>query len=229
MKNKKVRVDCEQKVVWIKQRKYWFKENDSDEEDEVRMWYTHSKQIFEDEDGEKVRLTGIRSNFDPEPEGLEQVAIRVRKPKTLKFLNSILDRAAANSHRRKLKEKRGVSNHDKEEQQDSENEEKADRNMEESVSHRPSATVNVRLKSEISNFELNLRAAPSKKNKGLYNFSVHLGSQLKGYVEVKRNKIIGLGRQLQNLANAQLNDEEAEQEEDQEEDQGEVGEYGWPL
>jgi len=56
--------------------------------------------------------------------------------------------------------------------------------------------VNARLKSETSEYELNFRAAPSKKQKELYNFAVHLGSRLLGYVEVSPQLIAAFGRDL---------------------------------
>jgi transcriptional regulator with XRE-family HTH domain len=59
--------------------------------------------------------------------------------------------------------------------------------------------VNARLKSETSEYELNFRAAPSKKQKGLYNFAVHLGSRLLGYVEVSPQQIAAFGRDLATL------------------------------
>jgi transcriptional regulator with XRE-family HTH domain len=59
--------------------------------------------------------------------------------------------------------------------------------------------VNARLKSETSEYELNFRAAPSKKEKGLYNFAVHLGSRLLGYVEVSPQQIAAFGRDLATL------------------------------
>jgi hypothetical protein len=55
------------------------------------------------------------------------------------------------------------------------------------------------LKSAVSDYVLNIRVARSKKQKGLYNFSIHLGSKFLGYVEVPLERVMKLGRRLARL------------------------------
>lgn len=67
---------------------------------------------------------------------------------------------------------------------------------------RHQSAVNFALKSAASDYVLNFRAAPSKKQKDLYNVSVHLGSKFLGYVEVPVEQVVELGHRLAGVSRA---------------------------
>jgi hypothetical protein len=176
----------DEKVMW-KGRVYEFNSRTTKENSRCDFW-VESRKRFEDVHGHGKPII----IDDPEeaafvPEGYEPILIEVKKPAKLKFLNEAVNQAKAEQRERREQ----LSN------ADSSDPEHNPRGKEKKRVKNPS--VSVALKSTKSDFALNLRAAPSKKHEGLYNFSVHIGSKFCGYVEVPLEEIRELGRKLQTL------------------------------
>lgn len=213
--NKKWRIDLQCQTLSYKSHHFmWIGPADSDED---RIWY-YAKYVPEDEptdsDWDDIE--------DSEGNPAYQRRSRVKRRKLLRLLDQIVDKAERQKKQEGEEDREETIKHidyndgeetnddsdgDKDEvEEDTSDDTHADDDAEgsgrakpEEGGTKPKESVSVRLKSETSDYALNFRAARSKKQKDLYNFSVHLGSKFLGFVEVKRKSIVEFGRRLQEL------------------------------
>lgn len=207
MRDKNAKVDLDKRTIELDGTEYewdvYAGEDEQDEEDAYDddptvPWFKISKKWVTDGD-EKYRVADLDPDIDFEVEGLGAVRYRIKDPKLKKRLNRLRLKSVA-KYKKKMREK--------EQRKKSQRLEKGDDNRSGS---RPAVTtgdddapkrkeqsgaVNARLKSQASEYELNFRAAPSKKHPGLHNFAVHLGQRLLGFVEVPREEIVEFARQF---------------------------------
>jgi len=195
--SKEPRVDLKRKLVSLHGTGYSW---EYDQYGEKRFWSGPSKKYVIDEDsGERVRVEDL-GDIDLELEGFSTAWVRVNDPRVIKILDKAVRRARARRHREREQKRRRAKHRDPvPANAETAEAEPTEQDQGVKTTQGTKTTVNARLRSEVSDYELNFRAAPSKKNAALCNFSVHLGSKLLGYVEIKREAIVQFGRDLQQL------------------------------
>jgi hypothetical protein len=197
--NKRVKVDLENQTIRKGKQEYEWEMVEGNDGEEHRRWYRRDPGVYIDDEGNKHTEAEVEEYYsagadDHDDFDLRPRRTRVKDSKTCQHLAKLLKEA------RKKQRKNGT--HKKPPDSDgahSEQESERRDQVRENADAEPLRSVNARLKSQTSEFELTFRAAPSKKQEGLYNFAVHLGSRLLGYVEVKPEVIVTFGRQLQKL------------------------------
>lgn len=213
-KDAQLKVDLHHRIVYIGEKKYWYRRPHSDEEDRSRQWYRESKTLAyivgEDEDAddrekvpiEEIREAEKRRRETDGPIDWVPAERQVKDEAKIKLLNSLVDQAKTVRRKQKAAESKRMAE---------------SRNPDDQTKHAPKqsppntaikddqkeasrksgkSSVSFALKSATSDYVLNFRAAPSKKSTNLYNVAIHLGSKFLGYVEVPVETIVEFGQRL---------------------------------
>jgi hypothetical protein len=223
----KLHVDFEGKSVnWDDRPKYWWKVKHGRRiwyrESRKHGYHTDGDgNILDDKKrtiAELKRSASETTNY--EPFYWEPAKHNITTRETLKTLDSLVDQAEEKhrekaeaeqqkkreSHEQGRKSEKKDTNHpgsDRREnapRSDARAEKSGDAGQAKNKRAKQRSSVSFAFKSEVSDYVLNFRAAPSKKQKGLYNVAIHLGSKFLGYVDVRPEMLGELGRQLIDLS-----------------------------
>jgi hypothetical protein len=218
---KSMKVDLAEKIVyWKGERIFWWEtqhdtSTSSEDATDTRVWYTESKKHGYIDD-EKFRISDIRKMEEQqggEPLDWQPAEHRIKDPEMLECLNKFVDHAEAeqrNRDKQKAREeeskKKKVASHAPRQREGQARSHSVGNSESAKVpksaptkSSKQGSTVSFALKSETSDYILNIHVAPSKKHGGLHNFSIHLGSKFLGYVEVPAKQVRELGRRMELL------------------------------
>lgn len=195
----KVKVDLQNHTILLGGRQFEWVVKEGNDGENHRRWYRRDPGIYVDEEGNRITEAEVKEYYavgadDHDHFDLRPRRTRVKDSKTRQHLAKLLKEARKKQRKNGTRKKPPDSDGAHSEQES----ERPDR-VQESSDTKPVKSVNARLKSEVSQFEMTIRAAPSKKHKGLYNLSVYLGSRLLGYVEVPPKIIVAFGKELQKL------------------------------
>jgi hypothetical protein len=223
---KSLRVDLAEKTVYRKgARIFWWEiqhheSTSSEDASDTRVWYRESTnhgylvdEIGRVDDDQRLRISDIRKLEERqggEPLDWQPAEHRIKNPETLECLNKFVDHAEE-EQRDRDKQKRREQESKKEKvathapgEREGQASGRSDGNSESAEvpksaptkSSKQRSSVSFALKSETSDYILNIHVAPSKKHRDLYNFSIHLGSKFLGYVEVPAKRVRELGRRI---------------------------------
>ena len=229
MAKKDAQVDLELNTVRFGKKTYHYDDEGDDWGD--RIWYLKSKKWVEDEYGNRYRVQDVEESMGCwEEEDFTPVEIPVRKPKTVKYLNRLVEQATKQEEERKAaqdnegdgdhtgngdenvkdsteEEKRRIreAGGDDVDETDRQEESEAESNKRDKArparkTQKSRNTLSVRFQDVDSGHSFDFYMSPSKKKRNSYFVAVYQGRRPLRYANVKPQAILDFKEKLAALS-----------------------------